>query len=155
MLTIRNAVFPVSPHKKLTITDFQLQPGECCAVVGNNGGKTMMARALAQELEAESGEYACNLRPELVSFEKQLKLYDDEWQRINTDMLGAEEEIAATAAAIIQQHRHDDVYCQELAQQFGISHLLEQPLYRLIQRRRSQGPAGAGIDVKTSVADSG
>lgn len=132
MLTIRNAVFPVSPHKKLTITDFQLQPGECCAVVGNNGsGKTMMARALAQELEAESGEYVCNLRPELVSFEKQLKLYDDEWQRINTDMLGAEEEIAATAAAIIQQHRHDDVYCQELAQQFGISHLLEQPFTAL------------------------
>lgn len=132
MLTIRNAVFPVSPHKKLTITDFQLHAGECCAVVGNNGsGKTMMARALAQELATESGEYAGTLRSELVSFEKQLKLYDNEWQRINTDMLGAEEDIATTAVAIIQQHRQDDGYCHELARQFGITHLLEQPFTAL------------------------
>lgn len=127
MLTIRNAVFPISTHKKLTITDFQLSPGECCTVIGNNGsGKTVMARALNQEIMAESGACVFDCRSELVSFEKQLKLYDDEWQRINTDMLSAEEEIATTTAAIIQLNRNDEAYCRELAQQFGITHLLKQ-----------------------------
>lgn len=75
---------------------------------------------------AESGACVFDCRSELVSFEKQLKLYDDEWQRINTDMLSAEEEIATTTAAIIQLNRNDEAYCRELAQQFGITHLLEQ-----------------------------
>ena len=132
MLRIHAANYSISTHKKLTINHLELQAGECCAIVGNNGsGKTVLAKALHQEFPAESGQITGNPRSELVSFEKQLKLYDDEWERTNTDMLGAEEDIATTAGEIIRQNGHDDALCQELAAQFGITHLLTQPFTSL------------------------
>jgi hypothetical protein len=47
----------------------------------------------------------------MVSFEKQIKLYDDEWQRTNTDMLGAEEEIATSVENLIQQRHSNTAHC--------------------------------------------
>lgn len=132
MLAINAATFPVGTDKKLTISSFHLNAGECCTIIGNNGsGKTIMARILNQELPAESGELIHHLRSEMVSFEKQIKLYDDEWQRTNTDMLGAEEEIATSVENLIQQTHHNTTHCHELAALFGISHLLTQPFTAL------------------------
>jgi ABC-type molybdenum transport system, ATPase component/photorepair protein PhrA len=132
MLTIKAATFPVSSHKKLAVSSFALNVGECCTVIGNNGsGKTLMARMLNKELVNDSGEFIHKLDSEMVSFEKQIKLYDDEWQRTNTDMLGAEEEIATRVENIIQRERQDAAYCLKLAQQFGIAHLLQQPFTAL------------------------
>jgi len=132
MLSINTATFPVGTDKKLTVSSFYLAAGSCCTIIGNNGsGKTMMARILNQELPPESGECLHQLRSEMVSFEKQIKLYDDEWQRTNTDMLGAEEEITTSVENLIQQTHSNTAYCHELAALFGISHLLKQPFTAL------------------------
>jgi molybdate transport system ATP-binding protein len=132
MLAINNAIFLVGTDKKVTISSFDLHLGECCTVIGNNGsGKSLLARILNNELSAASGEVKHTLQSEMVSFEKQIKLYDDEWQRTNTDILGAEEEIATNVAAIIQQKHHNPQKCNELASLFGIAHLLNQPFTQL------------------------
>lgn len=132
MLTINDAVFSVGTNKKLTVSAFSLIRGECCTIIGNNGsGKTTLARILNDELSPVLGEYTHHLKSTMVSFEKQIKLYDDEWQRTNTDMLGAEEEIATSVEHLIQQTHSNPDYCHELAALFNISHLLHQPFTAL------------------------
>jgi len=132
MLTINDAAFSVATNKKLIISAFSLAHGECCTIIGNNGsGKTILARILNNELSPVLGEYAHHFKSAMVSFEKQIKLYDDEWQRTNTDMLGAEEEIATSVELLIQQTHINLDYCHELATLFNISHLLQQPFTAL------------------------
>lgn len=132
MLTINDATFSIETGKKLTISSFYLTAGDCCTIIGNNGsGKTMLARILNNELPPLSGHYVHQLHSALVSFEKQIKLYDDEWQRTNTDMLGAEEEISTSVERLILKEKTDLAYCHELAALFGISHLLQHPFTTL------------------------
>ncbi|SUG69246.1 Putative molybdenum transport ATP-binding protein modF [Salmonella enterica subsp. enterica] len=54
------------------------------------------------------------------------KLVSDEWQRNNTDMLSpGEDDTGRTTAEIIQDEVHHPARCAMLAQQFGISALLD------------------------------
>lgn len=61
-----------------------------------------------------------------LSFEQLQKLVSDEWQRNNTDMLGhGEDDTGRTTAEIIQDEVKDAPRCMQLAQQFGITALLD------------------------------
>lgn len=61
-----------------------------------------------------------------LSFEQLQKLVSDEWQRNNTDMLSpGEDDTGRTTAEIIQDEVKDTPRCMQLAQQFGITALLD------------------------------
>ena len=127
-LQISQGTFRLSDTRTLTLTDFTLNAGESWAFVGSNGsGKSALARALAGELTQLKGERRCNFtRLTRLSFEQLQKLVSDEWQRNNTDLLSpGEEDTGRTTAEIIQDEIKDEARCRLLAEQFGITGLLD------------------------------
>jgi len=126
-LHISQGTFRLSDTRTLTIADLTLRAGESWAFVGTNGsGKSALARALAGELNLLKGEYQSDFtRLTRLSFEQLQKLVSDEWQRNNTDLLSpGEEDTGRTTAEIIQDEVKDPARCQRLAEQFGITPLL-------------------------------
>jgi len=127
-LHISQGTFRLSDTRTLTLPDLTLRVGESWAFVGTNGsGKSALARALAGELTQLKGEHECHFtRVTRLSFEQLQKLVSDEWQRNNTDLLSpGEEDTGRTTAEIIQDDVKDAGRCQKLAEQFGITPLLE------------------------------
>ena len=127
-LQISQGTFRLSDTRKLTLADFTLNAGESWAFVGSNGsGKSALARALAGELTQLQGERRSTFtRLTRLSFEQLQKLVSDEWQRNNTDLLSpGEDDTGRTTAEIIQDEVKDEARCRLLAEQFGITALLE------------------------------
>ncbi|MEH3171727.1 molybdate ABC transporter ATP-binding protein ModF [Enterobacter quasiroggenkampii] len=126
-LHISQGTFRLSDTRTLTIADLTLRAGESWAFVGTNGsGKSALARALAGELNLLKGEYQSDFTHlTRLSFEQLQKLVSDEWQRNNTDLLSpGEEDTGRTTAEIIQDEVKDPARCERLAEQFGITPLL-------------------------------
>jgi molybdate transport system ATP-binding protein len=126
-LQISQGTFRLSDTRTLTIEHLTLRAGESWAFVGANGsGKSALARALAGELTLLKGERQSTFtRYTRLSFEQLQKLVSEEWQRNNTDMLSpGEEDTGRTTADIIQEEVKDSARCQQLAERFGITHLL-------------------------------
>ncbi|MCU6347150.1 molybdate ABC transporter ATP-binding protein ModF [Enterobacter quasiroggenkampii] len=126
-LHISQGTFRLSDTRTLTIADLTLRAGESWAFVGINGsGKSALARALAGELNLLKGEYQSDFtRLTRLSFEQLQKLVSDEWQRNNTDLLSpGEDDTGRTTAEIIQDEVKDPARCERLAEQFGITPLL-------------------------------
>lgn len=127
-LQISQGTFRLSDTKTLHLDSLTLNAGDSWAFVGANGsGKSALARALAGELPLLTGERQCRFtRITRLSFEQLQKLVSDEWQRNNTDMLSpGEDDTGRTTAEIIQDDVHHPARCAILAQQFGISALLD------------------------------
>lgn len=127
-LHISQGTFRLSDTRTLTIADLTLRAGESWAFVGTNGsGKSALARGLAGELNLLKGEYQSDFtRLTRLSFEQLQKLVSDEWQRNNTDLLSpGEDDTGRTTAEIIQDEVKDPARCEHLAEQFGISPLLD------------------------------
>lgn len=127
MLTIENVHYKINDYKVFTIELLTISPGQSIAFVGRNGsGKSVLAKALAGEQKVLSGSVINQFESvSYISFEKLQKLIEEEWQRNNTDMLSeGENDTGLTTQQIIQENRKDEKLCQQLAQQFGISHLL-------------------------------
>lgn len=127
-LHISQGTFRLSDTRTLTIADLTLRAGESWAFVGTNGsGKSALARALAGELNLLKGEYQSNFTHlTRLSFEQLQKLVSDEWQRNNTDLLSpGEDDTGRTTAEIIQDEVKDPARCERLAEQFGITPLLD------------------------------
>ncbi|MFX2579373.1 molybdate ABC transporter ATP-binding protein ModF [Enterobacter quasiroggenkampii] len=127
-LHISQGTFRLSDTRTLTIADLTLRAGESWAFVGTNGsGKSALARALAGELNLLKGEYQSDFtRLTRLSFEQLQKLVSDEWQRNNTDLLSpGEDDTGRTTAEIIQNEVKDPARCERLAEQFGITPLLD------------------------------
>lgn len=126
-LQISQGTFRLSDTKTLQLDALTLNAGDSWAFVGANGsGKSALARALAGELPLLKGERHCQFtRITRLSFEQLQKLVSDEWQRNNTDLLSpGEDDTGRTTAEIIQDEVNDTARCAALAQQFGISSLL-------------------------------
>lgn len=126
-LHISQGTFRLSDTRTLSLPELTLRAGESWAFVGTNGsGKSALARALAGELTQLEGERRCTFtRLTRLSFEQLQKLVSDEWQRNNTDLLSpGEEDTGRTTAEIIQDEIKDPVRCQQLAERFGITALL-------------------------------
>jgi ABC-type molybdenum transport system, ATPase component/photorepair protein PhrA len=127
-LHISQGTFRLSDTRTLTLAELTLRAGESWAFVGTNGsGKSALARALAGELTPLKGERRCGFsRVTRLSFEQLQKLVSDEWQRNNTDLLSpGEEDTGRTTAEIIQDEVNDPARCRQLAEQFGITALLD------------------------------
>ena len=127
LLHISQGTFRLSDTRTLAIADLTIRAGESWAFVGTNGsGKSALARALAGELTLLKGEYQSEVtRLTRLSFEQLQKLVSDEWQRNNTDLLSpGEEDTGRTTAEIMQDEVKDPARCQRLAEQFGITALL-------------------------------
>ncbi|MBP2170411.1 molybdate transport system ATP-binding protein [Erwinia toletana] len=127
-LQITQGTFRLSDTRILTLNDLTLNSGESWAFVGANGsGKSSLARALSGELTLLQGARRCDFqRPARLSLEQLQKLVSEEWERNNTDLLSpGEEDTGYTMAEIIQQEVKDAARCQQLAAQFGITHLLD------------------------------
>ncbi|MDY4387839.1 molybdate ABC transporter ATP-binding protein ModF [Pectobacterium aroidearum] len=128
LLKITQGLFRLSDTRMLHLDELTLDENQCWAFVGANGsGKSALARALSGELPLLRGERTTGFqRPVRLSFEQLQKLVSDEWQRNNTDLLSeGEDDTGRTTAEVIQDSLNDPVRCQQLAQQFGIAHLLE------------------------------
>lgn len=127
-LQISQGTFRLSDTKTLKIDHLSVAAGESWAFVGSNGsGKSALARALAGDLTLLSGQRESHFsRLTRLSFEQLQKLVSDEWQRNNTDLLSpGEEDTGRTTAEIIQDEVKDPARCARLAEQFGISALLD------------------------------
>lgn len=127
-LQILQGTFRLSDTKTLQLPQLTLNAGDSWAFVGSNGsGKSALARALAGELPLLKGERQSQFSHiTRLSFEQLQKLVSDEWQRNNTDMLGpGEDDTGRTTAEIIQDEVKDAPRCMQLAQQFGITALLD------------------------------
>lgn len=127
-LQISQGTFRLSDTKKLTLEQLTINAGESWAFVGANGsGKSALVRALVGELPQLTGERRCDFtRIARLSFEKLQKLVSDEWQRNNTDLLSPDEDdTGRTAGEIIQEEVRDEALTLELAERFGIAHLLD------------------------------
>ncbi|WP_350316952.1 molybdate ABC transporter ATP-binding protein ModF [Pectobacterium aroidearum] len=128
LLKITQGLFRLSDTRMLHLDELTLDENQCWAFVGANGsGKSALARALSGELPLLRGERTTGFqRPVRLSFEQLQKLVSDEWQRNNTDLLSeGEDDTGRTTAEVIQDSLSDPARCQQLAQQFGIAHLLE------------------------------
>ncbi|GKV95204.1 molybdate ABC transporter ATP-binding protein ModF [Pectobacterium aroidearum] len=128
LLKITQGLFRLSDTRMLHLDELALDENQCWAFVGANGsGKSALARALSGELPLLRGERTTGFqRPVRLSFEQLQKLVSDEWQRNNTDLLSeGEDDTGRTTAEVIQDSLNDPTRCQQLAQQFGIAHLLE------------------------------
>ncbi|MWN31237.1 MULTISPECIES: molybdate ABC transporter ATP-binding protein ModF [unclassified Gilliamella] len=127
MLQIENAVYKISDYKVFSIEKLEVYQGGNLACIGRNGsGKSMLVKALSGELTLLSGRVDNQFKSTAyISFEQLQKLIDDEWKRNNTDMLSeGENDIGLTTEQIIQENSFNQVLCQQLANQFGIGHLL-------------------------------
>ncbi|MEN3754863.1 molybdate ABC transporter ATP-binding protein ModF [Mangrovibacter sp. SLW1] len=128
LLQISQCTFHLSDTRSLVIDDLTIRAGESWAFVGANGsGKSALARVLSGNLPAMRGTLTSSFhKPVLLSFELLHQLVREEWQRNNTDMLSADEDdTGRTTAEIIQDSVKDPAHCLQLAQRFGISHLLD------------------------------
>lgn len=127
-LQISQGTFRLSDTRILTLNDVQLHSGESWAFVGANGsGKSSLAKALSGELIQLNGTRDSQFqRPARLSLEQLQQLVSEEWQRNNTDLLSADEDDTGfTTAQIIQLEVKDAARCAKLAQQFGITRLLD------------------------------
>lgn len=127
-LQILQGMFRLSDTKTLQLPQLTLNAGDSWAFVGSNGsGKSALARALVGELPLLKGERQSQFSHiTRLSFEQLQKLVSDEWQRNNTDMLGpGEDDTGRTTAEIILDEVKDAGRCLQLAQQFGITALLD------------------------------
>ena len=127
-LQISQGIFHLSDTRALSLNDLTINRGESWAFVGANGsGKSALARALAGELRPGKGQVNSNFqRRTRLSLEQLQKLVSDEWERNNTDLLSeGEDDTGRTAAQIIQDEVVDEARCRALAQQFGITYLLD------------------------------
>lgn len=124
--------FSVSSTHQLIIPELTLQQGESWAIVGSNGsGKSCFAKALAGELTLTHGKMVHTFQSVVrLSFEQLQTLIEEEWQRNNNDELAPNAvDTGRTTQQIILAHvANNDAnqqQCLQLAQQFGIHHLLE------------------------------
>ncbi|HAU5564194.1 TPA: molybdate ABC transporter ATP-binding protein ModF [Serratia fonticola] len=127
-LQISQGIFHLSDTRALSLNDLILNSGESWAFVGANGsGKSSLARALSGELSPGKGTVTQDFqRRTRLSLEQLQKLVAQEWERNNTDLLSeGEDDTGRTAAQIIQDEVKDAARCQALAQQFGITYLLD------------------------------
>jgi molybdate transport system ATP-binding protein len=127
MLEIEKACFKINDFKVFDIQSLTIKQGSNTAFIGRNGsGKSILVKALVGEQQLLFGKVLNEFKSIThISFEQLQKLIDDEWKRNNTDMLSeGENDTGLTTAQIIQENNSDNVLCQMLAKQFGITNLL-------------------------------
>lgn len=130
MLTFAQAHFKLSKTLEVSVPELQLHEHSLVVLIGQNGsGKSAVARALAGELPLISGEAPQNINAQLVSFEKQQKLFQDDYDMRNSDALTQEEEEGIRVKNLFTDS--DLKSLNEAIVAFGIAPLLERPIRTL------------------------
>lgn len=130
MLCFDQAHFKVSKTLEVVIPKLQLHGHSLVVLIGQNGsGKSVIARALAGELPLTAGTCPEHLHAELVSFEKQQKLFEDDYNFRNSDTLSQEEEQGILVKSLFSDS--DLKSLNEAIIAFGIAPLLERPIRTL------------------------
>lgn len=130
MLQISQCIFHSGEYQTLKINQLTVNYDDSWAFIGANGsGKSTLGRVLAGELTAIGKQSDSQYKnPVCVSFEKLLKLVEREWQKNNSDLLTDNDNPEGLLTRqIIQQEHRDDQRCQQLAEHFVITDLLERP----------------------------
>ena len=128
-ISIHQARYKISDYRQFVIPQLNIKQGENWAFIGSNGsGKSILANILAGDLAPQSGEMVNSFFPIAhLSFEKLQKMVDDEWKKNNSDLHDdndPDNDFGIKTAELIQSEINDNARCQQLAEQFGISHLL-------------------------------
>ena len=102
-LSWQNAVFKLNEKLSVSIPALNLKPHDLIVLIGSNGcGKSSVARALAGELPLSQGVAPQNFNAALVSFEKQQKLFEDDYNLRNTDAASEHEERGFTPRDLLK-----------------------------------------------------
>lgn len=122
-----HAVYKLKNTLEVNLGTLQIKPEDLIVLTGGNGsGKTSVARALGGELELKSGTAPENLHPALVSFEKQIQLFEADYNLRNNDMATAKEEHGITPRDLLKGAPADTF--KEVTERLGITALLDSPL---------------------------
>jgi len=123
----KNRTIQIRTRILLEDVGFQLKKGQSLGIMGPNGvGKTVLARAIAGELEAKGGiaEAEVFLKRCYVPFHSSLALRNggavyrqQRWNKIDTELL-------PTVSEVLKQSV-DPEHAQQLAGQFGLEPLLD------------------------------
>ena len=102
-ISFTDAVFALNETKDVSIGNIKISPNDLIVLIGGNGsGKTSVAKAFNAELPLKSGVAPDNYHPTLVSFEKQMELFEADYQMRNSDCTTPDEEIGITPAKIFK-----------------------------------------------------
>lgn len=123
----QDAVFKLSDKMSVKIPSLELKNKDLIVLIGNNGcGKSSVARALAGELPLSSGTAPLHHLCSLVSFEKQQKLFEDDYNLRNTDAASEKEERGYTPRDLLAKCNPEIL--PEVIKAFNLGALLDRPV---------------------------
>ncbi len=129
-ISFTDAVFNLTDTKDVTIGNIKIEPNDLIVLIGENGsGKTSIAKAFNAELPLKSGVAPTNYHPTLVSFEKQMELFEADYQMRNSDCTTPEEEIGITPEKIFENDDKETI--GKLIEGLNLKPLLNKPIRQL------------------------
>ena len=133
MLSLLHASFSIEKTQKLTVSTLSIEKNDFLAIIGANGsGKTTFANLLTDTTQFHQGQIYNNFQSIIrVSFEEQLRLFDLEWQRCNTDLISDDESLSTSVQDFLSQSNASPLTIDELVKAFGVEHLLNSAFTQL------------------------
>lgn len=126
----KDAEFRLSDDITVRIGDISIKQDDLILLIGGNGsGKTSIARAFNQELKQIKGQSPHKLYPQLVSFESQMKLFEDDYNMRNSDATTAKEERGITPRDLLEGA--DKTFLDEIIEGMNLEKLLDTPIRML------------------------
>lgn len=129
-ITFTEAVFALDEERTVNLGSLTITPNDLIVLIGGNGsGKTSIAKALNGEVPLKSGVAPTNYHPVLVSFEKQMELFEADYEMRNSDCTTPEEEIGITPALILKDDEPE--LLPDLIKGLNLEKLMEKPIRQL------------------------
>ena len=126
-ISFTDAVFALDEERTVTLGSLTISPSDLIVLIGGNGsGKTSVAKALNAEIPLKSGVAPTNYHSVLVSFEKQMELFEADYEMRNSDCTTPEEEIGITPNLIFKNDDKETI--SQLVQGLGLEKLLDKPI---------------------------
>ena len=126
-ISFTDVVFALDEERTVTLGSLTISPSDLIVLIGGNGsGKTSVAKALNAEIPLKSGVAPTNYHSVLVSFEKQMELFEADYEMRNSDCTTPEEEIGITPNLIFKDDDKETI--SQLVQGLGLEKLLDKPI---------------------------
>ncbi|MGN0902596.1 MAG: ATP-binding cassette domain-containing protein, partial [Succinivibrio sp.] len=129
-ITFTDAVFSFDDGREVVLGNMTIRPDDLIVLIGGNGsGKTSIAKALNGEIALKSGVAPTNYHPVLVSFEKQMELFEADYEMRNSDCTTPEEEIGITPRLYLKDD--DKEALPEIIKGLNLEKLMDKPIRQL------------------------